>query len=146
MARDSVALNNLKDFLKPVRESLEDDNPEKKQQDLRRFWLIVGLIEIGEVTKAEELIKKFDPEDNRLLLGIHLGCFLLQHTRVSSGQQKKSALRVCELVSEHITQLRGKLLAEFKSELLEMRQDDIKALGSPDNKDVLPINGESSNA
>jgi hypothetical protein len=104
------------------------------KSDLRIFWVIVGLIEIGEVELAETLLKDFHPEDTRLLLGIHLGCFLLQHTRVSTKIERDSANRICEHVARNISELRTKLVAEFRSELLELRKDSIKALESPGDK------------
>ncbi len=127
-ARDSVALNNLKDYLEDVLNKLNKDTTDNHKLELRRFWLIVGLIEIGEVELAEILLKNFHPEDTRLLLGIHLGCFLLQHTRVATKKEKDSANRICEHVARNISDLRNKLMVEFKSELLELRNDSIKAL------------------
>lgn len=103
---------------------------------MRTFWLIVGLIEIGEVELAETLLKDFHPEDTRLLLGIHLGCFLLQHTRVATKKEKDSANRICERVAKSISDLRNKLMVEFKSELLELRKDSIKALEPPRDETV----------
>lgn len=127
-ARDSVALSNLRNYLTQIMNSLIDGEAEKAQVDLRTFWLIVGLIEIGEAAKAETLIKKFAPNDKRLFLGIHLGCFLLQHTRVTTRNEKESAARICQYVAKNISDLRSKLFHEFKSELLELRKDAIAAI------------------
>jgi hypothetical protein len=134
LARDSVALNNLKDYLQDVLRELKKDATERHRLELRIFWVIVGLIEIGEVELAETLLKDFHPADTRLLLGIHLGCFLLQHTRVSTKKESDSANRICEHVAKSISELRNKLIAEFRSELLELRKDSIKALESPRDK------------
>lgn len=136
LARDSVALNNLRDYLENVLNELNKDTTDKHKSELRIFWVIVGLIEIGEVELAETLLKDFHPEDTRLLLGIYLGCFLLQHTRVSTKKERDSANRICEHVETNISKLRIKLVAEFKSELLELRKNSIKALESPRDKGV----------
>ena len=128
IARDSVALSNLKDYLDDIREALDTDGDDKHQIDLKKFWLMVGLIEIGEIELAESLMDDFHPKDARLLLGIHLGCFLWQHTRVCTKKERESANRICRHVAENIGGLRKMLLQEFKSELLEIRKDSIKAL------------------
>ena len=128
IARDSVALSNLKDYLDDIREALDTDGVDKHQIDLRIFWIIVGLIEIGEIELAEGLIEDFHPKDARLLLGIHLGCFLWQHTRVCTKKERESAIRICQHMAKNIGGLRKMLLQEFRSELLEIRKDSIKAL------------------
>lgn len=128
LARDSVALNNLKDYLDIVLKELNIDFTDKHKSDLMIFWLTVGLIEIGEVALAETLLRNFNPEDSRLLLGIHLGCFLLRYTRVSTRKEKESAERICAHVERNISDLRSELIAEFKSELLELRNDSISAI------------------
>jgi GTPase SAR1 family protein len=130
-ARDAVALNNLKDYLDEVLKALNADAPNKHSAELRQFWLIIGLIEICEIELVENLLKHFHPGDKRLLLGIHLGCFLYQHTRISIKTEREAAKRICESVDKSISSLRNKIITEFKTELLEIRKDSIKALAPP---------------
>ena len=127
-ARDSVANNILRDYLSDVIEICRDDNPDKLPEEIRKFWIIIGLIEIGELDSAESLIQKFYPSDPRLLLGIHLGCFLVQHTRVTNRHDKKIAEKICARISNSISSLRHQIVEEFKSELLEVRKDKIHAI------------------
>lgn len=132
-ARDSVANSVLPDHLKDVLDICHDDNPDAISEEIRRFWIIIGLIEIGELGKAEALVQKFHPSDPRLLLGIHLGCSLIQHTRVTNKHDKALAQKICERIDESIASLRQKVIEEFKSELLEIRKDKLLPLEKSEN-------------
>ncbi len=127
-ARDSVANNILREYLSDVLKICHDDNPDKSSEEIRKFWIIIGLIEIGKLDDAESLIHKFYPSDHRLLLGIHLGCFLAQHTRVTTKHDKQIAERICKRIGDSIASLRHQIVEEFKSELLEVRKDKIHAI------------------
>lgn len=131
-ARDSVAVAALSDaaqsLLKTWRSSKEEGEAE-----VREFWLIVGLLEAGLVTAAELLIRKFRPRDARLLLAIYLGCVLIQHIRVSTDHQKKSAVRICERLTGEITGLRQQVYEEFKTYLLELRRGEITGVSEDES-------------
>jgi hypothetical protein len=98
------------------------------EKDVRQFWVIVGLLESGYVTDAEALLRKYHPSDTRLLLAIHLGCFLIQHVRVSTEEQRKAARRICERVAPYIASLSHEVLKEFKTQLLELRRGELVAI------------------
>jgi hypothetical protein len=95
---------------------------------MRLFWVICGLVECGAITEVEQLVKTFKPSDPRLLLGIFLGCHLVQHVRVSAKAERDVAKRTCDLLSGQIAHLKVKLLEEVKTELLEVRQGAINAI------------------
>ena len=137
-ARDSVANNILRDYLSDVLKICHDDNPDKSSEEIQKFWLIIGLIEIGELDAAESLIQEFHPSDHRLLLGIHLGCFLAQHTRVTNRHDKKIAEKICARIGDSIASLRHQIVEEFKSELLEVRKDKIHVIDKGDDEIVNP--------
>ncbi len=130
-ARDSVASRNIQDLLDGAVANaggtLFDENVQ-----LRMFWCIVGLIESGNIAKAEEVLGDFHPDDNRLLLAIFLGCFLIQNLRISTSDEKKAASRIIRLLETRVHALRQEIMQEFNSLLLEMRQGAIKALPGPD--------------
>jgi hypothetical protein len=127
-ARDSVALNALDQHAAGMIESWRSEGLSEDRSDLRTFWVIVGLLESGKVTDAEPLIKTFHPADPRLLLAIHLGCILIQHIRVSSADQKKSAKRICACVADDVSHLKRLVFDEFRTEMLEIRRGEVKAI------------------
>lgn len=130
-ARDSVAISILRDKASDVDELLRTEDPSGRDRELREFWLIVGLIESGELELAEEQIRTFKPSDERLSLGLHLGCFIMTHLKVSSASDKRVSLRIVRQLAPRIQHLRGELLAEFKSELLEVQEGAVRALPQP---------------
>jgi hypothetical protein len=92
---------------------------------------LAGLIESGNTKTAEALIKRFRPVDARLLLGIHLGCFLVQHVRVVDDAERRAAERICALLAGKVDDLRRQVFVEYKSELIELRKGQIRALPAP---------------
>lgn len=130
--RDSVALSLLETAAPELIGNVTSRDAAPEANDLRQFWVIVGLIEAGHVVDAEALVRKFQPSDPRLLLAIHLGCFLIQHVRVSTDEQRKAARRICDRLAESISHLRAGIFQEFKSHLLEMRKGEILALPEPE--------------
>jgi energy-coupling factor transporter ATP-binding protein EcfA2 len=128
LAKDSVALSILESNVGEVLKSWQAERVDDAEEDLRMFWLIVGLLEAGSVKKAEELIKRFHPGDARLLLGIHLGCFLIQHLHTAGKEQQKFAKRITDKLDDKIQHLRAEVLKEWKSELLEIRKGEIREI------------------
>ena len=74
-----------------IKKSLQEEKYPEEQRELHDFWIIVGLLESGLLEKAEKLIKKFKPRDGRLLLAIHLSCFIIQNLRVTNQENRKIA-------------------------------------------------------
>lgn len=126
--RDSVALSVLESRVDDILDTWNGTDIPEDYRDIRVFWILTGLIESGAMNDVERLIKTFKPSDPRLLLGIHLGCHLTQHVRVSTKQQSDSAKRICDTLSSRIDHLRTQLLDEMKAELLEVRQGAIKTV------------------
>jgi NACHT domain len=126
--RDSVALSVLETRVQDILGKWNADELSQDDKDIRTFWIIIGLIECGAINDVEPLLKKFKPSDPRLLLGIHLGCYLIQHVRVSTKQQSDSAEKICDNLNGRINHLRTKLLDEMKTELLEVRGGAIKTI------------------
>jgi predicted NACHT family NTPase len=126
--RDSVALSVLESRVADILDKWRGTELSEDDKDVRTFWIITGLVESGAMTEAEKLLRKFRPADLRLLLGIHLGCYLTQHVRVLTGQQNSVAKKICEALSGRIVHLRAQLLSEVKTELLEIRGGTIKSI------------------
>jgi len=84
------------------------------------------------------LIKEFHPQDSRLVLAIHLGCFVLQHLKVATPTERRVAQRISERLSVGILPLRNQLLAEYRSELLEIRNGEVKAIDETEAEVGIP--------
>lgn len=134
-ARDAVALANLPQNLDELTVWMESaDFSSVDQTDVARFWLIVGLIESGDVDWALKLVKSYHPRDPRLLVAIHLGCFLAEHVRPLEDDQKSCAKEVCRRLASKIAPYRNQIIREWGSELIELRSggvsnadDDVQA-------------------
>jgi hypothetical protein len=126
--RDSVALSVLESRTREILDRWRDRDLSQDQHDIRRFWLIVGLLECGGVREVEQMLKTFKPNDSRLLLGVHLGCQMIQHVRVSTREEGALAKKICDRVAADIGHLRSQLIEEMKSDLFEVRRGAIGAV------------------
>ena len=124
--RDSVALSVLESRAQEIIDEWETLPQEKKE--IRLFWVMCGLIECGAIADVETLVEQFKPSDLRLLLGIHLGCYLTQHVRVTAKSERDAAKRICNRLAGDIDHLKVKLLEEVKTELLELREGTVKEI------------------
>lgn len=138
-SRDSVALSHLKTNIPNLNTwTKEIAIGEEELLDIKLFWLIVGLIECGDIEEAEKAIKDFHPEDPRLLMAIHLGCHLAHEIRPLSRKEKKHAKSICTHLDSKIAPYKEQLIKEIGSTLLEMRNGKIKAI----DDEVDPTNKE----
>lgn len=133
VGRDAVACAVLRDRLPQLEKALITEHQSRAEQEIRRFWLYVGLMESGSLDQVQGKIPDFHPSDIRLLLAFHLGCFLVQHHRVAEKAEKQSAKEICGHLASRISHLRTQLLDEFKSELLEIRSGEVKPIEFPAN-------------
>ncbi len=131
VGRDAVALDLLSKRVTMLLNRYESSNISTEDVNFYKFWVIVGLIESGELDAAEEVIQDFHPADPRLLLAIHMGCFIINNLRVSTTKQKKAASRIISRLQGKVWVLRDQLIKEFESELLEVRKGEIKAIEPP---------------
>lgn len=128
LGRDSVACSFIESNVEKLIDQFKILKPSPDEEEIFIFWLIVGLIEAGSISRAEQLVKKYKPKDNGLLLAIHLGCFLVSNLRVTTKEEKKISENIMHLLDERIKGLREQLLSEFKSELLEIRMGSVVAI------------------
>jgi hypothetical protein len=126
--RDSVAASLLGQHHGEIMRRWADEEVGAEELDARTFWLIVGLIEAGELHQAAALVKKFHPRDTRLLLGIHLGGVLLQHLRVATKEQRREAERICASVEKKTADLLSQVQKEYKTRLLEVRRGVVEGI------------------
>jgi hypothetical protein len=122
-ARDSTALGHLRGAFAELDEwCSETKELAASDSDSRRFWLIVGLIESGDLAEAEQLLKKFRPTDPKLLLAIHLGCYFTALIRPASREDRDVAKRMGKGLESHVDILRAQVAKEFQGTLIEMRE------------------------
>lgn len=126
-ARDSVASYHLKQNLSTLIAWAKEkpDLDPTTRVDERLFWLLVGLIESGEVGEAERLIKVASPKDAEYLMAISLGCHLALEIRPIGSQQKSYAKNICERLSPKVEPYRKQLMHEYGTILLEYRDGKV---------------------
>lgn len=128
VGREAIACNILKDAVADIEKRILVEGLNRGDNEIRKFWLLAGLIECGDLSWVAKQVKNFYPEDPRLLLAIHLGCFLLQNHRIAEAEERKLAGEVSRELANRVAHLRNILLSEFKSELIELQNGQIKAL------------------
>ena len=126
--RDSVACSVPESLRTRLEVAIGDGASGDDERDTRRFWLIVGALESDNLAEADRLSRGFNPDDDKLALGVHLGAFFVQHLRVSSEPDRKVAARISKRFESRLLGLRKQLYDEFKSEVLEIREGSIAAL------------------
>jgi NACHT domain len=126
-ARDAVGSKLIRDVAEAIANGSTEDVG-APENDVRRFWCIVGLIEAGETELAEKHIKHFNPADRRLLMCIYMGCNYFAKIRVSSAEQKKAAERIADQIAPRIGDLKKQIFQELKGMLLEVRSGEVKAI------------------
>jgi hypothetical protein len=132
-ARDSVSTKSINNLIEHLKKKAERG---EATEETIQFWCIIGLIESGQLDVAEATIKKFKPSDSRLLLAIHLSCFVRSHLRVSTGDQKTIAERIYKKIEPKIIHLMDEVIEEMKGLLLEVQRGKVKALDSPESESV----------
>lgn len=110
-----------------------------RQDDLAHFWYLISIIESGHLAEAESLVDKFHPGDPRLLLAIHLGCFLVSTIRIASVQDQKIARRICRHIMKnpYVQLLIPEVKKEFNSVLLEVHKGQISGLPMQPGEEAL---------
>lgn len=126
-SRDSVALSHLKPHANELLDWAENEADaaidEGREKSL--FWLAVGLIESGEITQAEKVVKKMLSHDGLYLTAISLGCHLAYEVRPLNGPEKEKAREICQRVEKKVAPYRQQLISEFGSHLLELRNGEV---------------------
>ena len=138
-ARDSVSLSNLRSHIPDIEDwvkaaALSGESVSENHM----YWLIVGLIEAGDISVAESLVEKFRPADLRLLTAIHLGCHLANEIRPLPDAEKAAARRICELLLRKVIPHVLEIHKELGSLLLEMRNGKIATLEDESRSETSP--------
>lgn len=128
-ARDSVSLSNLRSHIDDIENWTKAGNlTDTCTSENHMYWLVVGLIEAGDISTAEALVAKFHPTDLRLLTAIHLGCHLAKEIRPLPEVEKAAARRICDSLINKVTPHVLQIHKEMGSLLLEMRNGKVATL------------------
>lgn len=123
MSKDSVSLSNLKDNWE---ELINDDCWEYEiSKEDKLYWLVIALIESGNIQIAELLLKKTVLSDNTKYLSIQMGCMLAHKVRPLSRDEKEAAERICNELDGKVSVYTREIQREQGSLLLEIKKGNI---------------------
>lgn len=129
--RDSVACSVPRAKRPELSTSIDANSTDPDDADTKRFWLIVGALESNDLQEAEKLSRDFNPADDRLALGVHLGAFMIQNLRATSPADRKLAEKIGKQFQDRLRGLRQRLVDEYKTELIEMHNGRVRAITNP---------------
>lgn len=133
--RDAVAAKIIKEVAEEKWDQLEGKKELSEDEETELFWCISGLIESRKLQEALDLIKKYNPRDPKLLLGLHMNAFYVQHIHITDDNDKKLAGKICDEIGPRIEYLRKTVIREMKDFLLEVRRGKITLASKNDSND-----------
>jgi len=95
------------------------------------FLKLSGAIESGHIVKVEEAVIAFEPNDERLLLGLHLLVFFILKLRVSTPAERDAATKILQANAPRIGPLIRQVFEEFKGMIMELQQGKVVVLDIP---------------
>ncbi len=120
--REAVALANLAPNLNDLLAWCKDDaSILDEHREAALFWLLTGLIESGDLEIANQNCRTFHPKDPRLLVALHLGCYLADSVRPLDAEQKAQAKEIWKRIDGKVSPYRKQISKEWGSLLLELR-------------------------
>jgi energy-coupling factor transporter ATP-binding protein EcfA2 len=96
--------------------------------DLRLFWALAGLVELGEISVVKKILEAHSLEDERLNAALYIGCQMVATVRAVNANAKEAANEVCRRLEDRTKFIRGAMMDEFKGRLLELQKGEIVAL------------------
>ncbi|WP_082592169.1 MULTISPECIES: NACHT domain-containing protein [Stenotrophomonas] len=128
-ARDSVALGGIEKVGYRVRDWIVNA---EGSSELRRFWYVTALIELGEFESIQEIQDSLPFEDEMLATAVHFGCYFSTEVRSIPAGQKVRAAAICKQLDPKVARLRVKIIEELKGQLLEFQRSGVVALDAVD--------------
>jgi len=129
--RDAVAAKAIEEVI-AARAAVEPESEEeRKQAEAELFWCIAGLIESHQLGKAEEILRRFVPQDFRQLMALFIGAHCVEQLHVTSDEDKKIAKRITAHLDPLIDSMRPAVIKELKGLLLEVRKGEVTVLDGP---------------
>lgn len=124
--RDAVSGRIIRDVAGECWQELSEKAILTSEEEVRLFWCVAGLIEARQLQLAVEIVERFNPKDDRLLLGLHLGAFYVRHIHIADKKEKILAERICRIIGPKIVHLQDQVIKEMKGILLEARGGKVK--------------------
>ena len=88
------------------------------------------MIELHQLEKALEAVRKFNPTDQRMQLALHLGAYCVEKLHVTSAPEKKIAKEIVGVLEPRVAYMRPALVKELKGILLEVLNGKVEVLDS----------------
>ena len=95
------------------------------------FLRMAGAIEAGLIAQVKDDVIAFEPDDKRLLLGLHAVSFFVQQLKVSTQAERSAAREIIVELNPKIAPLIQQVFKEFKGMVLELQQGQVKVLDAP---------------
>jgi len=73
-------------------------------------------------------LKEYCPNDEKLLIALHLGLYQLENLQITSKADKKIAARLRSRIELQVKHLTEEVINEVKGYLLEIREREIKTI------------------
>lgn len=127
--RDAVAGKLISEVTDDVWNAWQESGKPSPSQDTAVFWCIAGLIESRQLEKALAMCKRFKPDDDRLLLALHLGAYYVQELHVTNKEDRKNAKEIVKYLGKKTDYLRSQVFDEVQGMLLEVQANTVKAIG-----------------
>jgi hypothetical protein len=135
IVRDAVALAGIeRDDSGAPRWTHDRTDIGNTSPEMRRFWWIAGMVELGETEQVENVLREGLFDYDRLNVALHLGCYLVEMVRGVSNEARAAAHRVGELLQPRVAKFRTQVAKEFKGHLLEQQKGAIVALDSEEGE------------
>lgn len=138
-ARDAVALNGIERDPGGLKQWVVEGKNPSATSELRRFWYVVALVELGKFEEAAEFLRANPLSDGLLATAVHYGCYFAAEVRLIPAVDKASAQKVCELLEAQVAPYRHRIATEFRGQLLEYRRGGVVALDQEEAPEVLGV-------
>jgi NACHT domain/Restriction endonuclease len=109
MARESLALTNLKLFVSSLHKALLERYTGTPQLEEMQFWLIVGLLQSGLYELAVPFVKEFKTNDPGLLFTLRTEIKLNSLVRVISNGAEDQLKALLKIVDQRFTPMIGEM-------------------------------------
>ena len=121
-AHDSIALSNISNDanIREIRQWIKE-NTEKEELI---FWLIIALIETGNLDKASKLIAELKSTNHLHPIAIHMTSFIAKEVREIEESQKREAEDICRKLSKKVGPFVNEINQEFDSRISEILEID----------------------
>jgi hypothetical protein len=127
-ARDAVALSGIERDPGGIKRWIVEGLCPAATAELRRFWYVVALVELGRFDEVERFVQEHPFENGLLATGVHYGCYFASEVRLMDQRQRSAAQKTCDLLEAQVAPYRHDILREFKGQLLEYRRGGVVAL------------------